>query len=118
MKLVYRATEPAEAHQLRAELEALGLHAHVFGETLQAGVGDIPFFAAYPTVHVPDEQAEAANAVVADWIERSRSPAVESPPWTCPNCHETVDGVFTACWNCGAGTEETGRPAEPPADAS
>ncbi|MEM7680752.1 MAG: DUF2007 domain-containing protein [Planctomycetota bacterium] len=106
LREVYRAASAADAHLLRAELTALGFDAHVHGETLESVTSHIPFFHAQPTVHVPDDQADDARIIVAEWSEHRRSPAEPGPDWQCPACGETVEGVFTACWSCGAGVEE------------
>jgi hypothetical protein len=66
MKQVYQARDAAEAHFIRASLEARGIRAVVQGENLQLTAGEVPFFLATPTVHVNDDEAEAAFEAVAE----------------------------------------------------
>lgn len=106
MTRVYQALNGAEAHLLRSILEAEGITAVVQGEALRMGMGEVPFTAAYPTVHVRDEDAAAAAAVVDQFLaERGRTPTGE--PWLCPTCGEMIEPQFAQCWRCaGQGVTE------------
>ncbi len=99
MVRVYQAQHGAEAHLVRTLLEAEGILAVVQGESLRMGVGEVPFTAAYPTVHVREEDAQAAADVVAQFqAERDQTP--EGEPWVCPTCGEMIEPQFAQCWRC------------------
>jgi hypothetical protein len=70
MRIVYQSTNVADLYVLRDLLAAAGIEAHVQGEYLRGGIGELP--ADTPvSLAVADAQADAARAIVLDW-ERSR----------------------------------------------
>lgn len=89
MRIVYQSTNLAEVYLLRDLLVQADIQAHVQGEFLRGGIGELP--ADTPvSLAVPDEQAEAAREIVLDW-ERTRpendamqdpaeAPPVDAPP--------------------------------------
>lgn len=96
MKEVYASRNPAEAQLVRGLLEDAGISAVVQNEQLFAGFaerGDI-----VPSVLVLERDAQEAQALVADWLQRRSAEAT----WTCPGCGESVEEQFTECWHCGA----------------
>ncbi|MEX0885151.1 MAG: DUF2007 domain-containing protein [Phycisphaeraceae bacterium] len=113
MKQIYQARDEMEAHWLKGLLGREGIDAQVFGGALSRVVGEVPFTEAFPTLHVADEQEQAAR----DALERILSvPASDADPdarpWQCPDCSEWVDAHFGECWNCGYVREDD---ADPPA---
>jgi predicted RNA-binding Zn-ribbon protein involved in translation (DUF1610 family) len=99
LKKVYTANNEAEATMLRDRLTHAGIHATIHGGVLTNAVGDIPFISAWPTVHVADEDAEQALALVEQWTQPI-SPETVAEAWTCPRCGEWIEGQFTECWSC------------------
>lgn len=66
MIIVYRAANTADAHLIRQMLEAEGIPAFIQGEYLQGAVGELPANTEI-LLHVADEHADAARAVVDAW---------------------------------------------------
>lgn len=70
MRIVYQSTNVADLYVLRDLLTQADIPAHVQGEFLRGGIGELP--ADTPvSLAVADAQADAARAIVLDW-ERSR----------------------------------------------
>lgn len=70
MRIVYQSTNVADLYVLRDLLAQADIPAHVQGEFLRGGIGELP--ADTPvSLAVADAQADAARAIVLDW-ERSR----------------------------------------------
>jgi Putative prokaryotic signal transducing protein len=79
MKRVYQAANSVEAHMIVHLLEQAGVEAHVQGEHLQSGAGELPV--GLVAVAVQDEDVEQARAVIREWEARTTSSAREpSPP--------------------------------------
>ncbi|MCB1566155.1 MAG: DUF2007 domain-containing protein [Xanthomonadales bacterium] len=66
MKPVYQADHFTNAHIVKELLENEGIPAHVSGEFLQGGIGDLPAVGMVQ-VMVEDENFEQARALVLDW---------------------------------------------------
>ena len=114
LKQIYTSRNATEAHFLRALLDAQGISATVMGETLPELIGAGPS-AALPSVWVHPDDMERAAAVLAGF---DSAPADEPPPpaessWKCPNCQETIEGQFTACWHCQRPRPSDVEPVEP-----
>ena len=45
---------------------------------------------------VADSDLEKARGILAD-----SSDAEPTPAWSCPNCQESIESGFDACWQCG-----------------
>jgi Putative prokaryotic signal transducing protein len=73
MIIIYRAANIADAHLIRQMLEAEGIPAFIQGEYLQGAVGELPANTEI-LVHVADDNAGAARAIVDEW--ESAEPAV------------------------------------------
>lgn len=81
---IYRARGLPDAHVLRLRLEDLGIPVLIENELLQGVVGELPLgWPTAPRVLVPEDQAEAARAV----IEEHRSTL---PPTSEQNGDDTV----------------------------
>ncbi len=59
--------------------------------------GELPPDQALPEVWVTDDERLTDARVL---LTQLRHPTWRH--WACPQCHETVDGPFEQCWNCGA----------------
>lgn len=66
MIIIYRAANIADAHLIRQMLEAEGIPAFIQGEYLQGAVGELPANTEIH-VHVADDNAYAARAIVDEW---------------------------------------------------
>ena len=76
MQRVYQATNNIEAHMVMHVLEQAGVHAHVQGEYLQSGAGELPL-GGLVGVAVADEDVEIAREIISDWEKLMREPAAE-----------------------------------------
>lgn len=97
MRRVYTAAHLPDAQLLTHSLEAAGVRARVFNESLQGGVGELPHV--YPEVWIEDENDWERARSLVEKFERSvtRNKGVVR----CPQCHEENPGTFEICWQCG-----------------
>jgi len=72
MKLIYRASDINEANIVSGMLRANGIDAHVGGYYLQGGIGELAAFG-FANVHVPDEDAENARILIAQYEDADNS---------------------------------------------
>lgn len=73
MKQVYAPANSAEAHMLAHMLDQEGIVAHIHGEALQGGVGELPAGGLLQLL-VADEDYDRARALIAAW-ERTNVPS-------------------------------------------
>lgn len=100
MKAVYSSLNLVEAHHLKNLLQSAGIRCHLRNEELVRLAGEVPFPECALQLFVDRaEDRSAAEALVRDFL-KPRPQAQAS--WRCPSCGETIEGQFTACWNCGA----------------
>ena len=76
MKRVYQASNNIQAHIVMHILEQAGIHAHVQGEFLQSGAGELPV-GSLVGVAVADEDVEVAREIISDWEKLMREPSAE-----------------------------------------
>lgn len=96
LKRCYIAADPVDAHMVRGELEANGIHAVVKGEYAWTARGETPLTDdTAPAVWVEESELEAARR----FIESRHRDAGDD--WKCPGCGERLEGQFTQCWHCG-----------------
>jgi rubrerythrin len=61
--------------------------------------GEVPFVEVFPELWVlRDEDLENAKDILENW---GKAKPAQEREWLCPNCGETIEKEFTACWNCG-----------------
>ncbi len=98
-----------EAEGQRSVLLELGsgpntVEAKVLGDILGMARGELPLTTeTLPSVWVKVKDAPAAAAIVEAFENRSDDlidPERDDTPWQCSHCNETIEGQFTACWNC------------------
>lgn len=95
----YVANSLAQAHLIKGFLDAEGIFAVVRGEHLVGIAGEIPItMDTLPSIWVGDGDRERAREL----IDQALKNELVFEEWTCPECGEVVEGVFTECWNCGA----------------
>ena len=81
-------------------LEMHGIACRIDGEFRLVAAGGIPPVETWPGLWVDDPaDVEEAQCLVEEALEPPELPQHE---WTCPNCRESNDAQFGACWNCGA----------------
>lgn len=66
MKQVYSPANPAEAHMLAHLLEQNGIQAHIHGEALQGGVGELPAMGLLQLL-VSDDDYDRARSLILAW---------------------------------------------------
>ena len=77
MQRVYQAANSVEAHMVVHMLEQAGMSAHVQGEHLQSGAGELPV-GNLVAVAVADEDVTRAREVIREWEARVAAPAETS----------------------------------------
>ena len=98
MKLVYSAETVVQVAHMRNVLESVGIRCELRNYHLASALGEIPFVECWPQLWAVEERqhAEAERLVAAELNGRPRGPG-----WTCPECRESLEPQFTACWRCG-----------------
>jgi Putative prokaryotic signal transducing protein len=83
---------------LKERLEMEGIACLLRNEELFAAMGEIPFWELRPELWIIDEDVlPRARLLLQGWLYTPD----QAPPWTCPECGETLEGQFGACWKCG-----------------
>lgn len=77
MRVVYQAEHLIDAHLVRGRLQAEGIRAHVLGEWLTGGLGELPVQGLL-AVGVDDADAAAALALLETWRDESVDAAGEA----------------------------------------
>jgi hypothetical protein len=99
VQLIYSSLNLHQVHHLKNLLETEGIRCHIRNELLSRLAGEIPFTECAPQLWLRDERdLERARQIVADFGRG----AAAAPNWQCPECGETLEGQFSACWHCGA----------------
>ena len=98
MKKLFVAANVMEAKLVAQVLEENGISATIFNESLQGGVGEIPFVESWPEVRV---RFESDWQRAKDLLESFLHPSKVSD-WECDSCCETNPGNFESCWCCGS----------------
>ena len=73
MKRVYQAANHIQAHMVTHVLEQAGVHAHVQGEFLQSGAGELPIGNLVGVV-VADEDVTLAREIIEEWEKLMKEP--------------------------------------------
>lgn len=95
---IYTASDPANAHIVRDYLAGHGIEAHIRGQFLWGGMGELPANA-YPTLWVTDpDQVDPARALIRRF---EADDTATRQAWRCGGCGEQLAGQFDACWRCG-----------------
>ena len=100
MKLVFEHIDFTTVGHLQSLLESEGIATEIRNLVNSGLAGEIPFTQVFPELWVLNDKEEGrALALIRDYRAAAALPV--GPPWRCPTCRETVDGVFAQCWNCG-----------------
>jgi hypothetical protein len=77
-------------------LADVGISASVQRAYASGIAGEIPPDQSLPEIWLQDDDQHAqATGLLQEW---RRAPHRH---WVCQRCHESVDGPFDQCWNCG-----------------
>jgi hypothetical protein len=103
MQLLYSSLNLHEIHHLKNVLASEGIRCQIRNELLSRLAGEIPFTECAPQLWLLSERdLERARQVVADFGRG----AAAGPVWHCPNCGESLEAQFSACWHCGTLRED------------
>jgi hypothetical protein len=100
VKQIHAAKHAMEAHLIKGFLESQGIEAIVRGEYLTSGWGELPVDVCSVWI-TNDAQFDRANEVLIAFFKGAIARELGANGWQCPNCHEILEGQFTACWKCG-----------------
>jgi hypothetical protein len=76
MKRVYQAANHIQAHMVMHVLQQAGVNAHVQGEYLQSGAGELPV-GNLVGVAVDDDDVEIAREIISDWEKLMSEPSAD-----------------------------------------
>ncbi len=98
MKRIHNARHATDAHLIRGFLESCGIATVIRGEWLAGGFGELPVDVCSVWI-TDDARFEEADRLVQKFLQGRL--AADGAAWRCPQCGETSEGQFTACWQCG-----------------
>ncbi len=98
MKKLTSAPTIVTIHHYRNLLAAEGIPSVIRNDHLVSILGEMPFTETWPQLWVVhDLHYDRAEQLISD-AASEESPADD---WRCPQCGETNEGQFAACWQCG-----------------
>jgi hypothetical protein len=110
MKLVFDHIDFTVVGHLQSLLEAEGIRCEIRNLNASGTAGAVPVAQVYPELWILENRDEArAKSLIQSYRDEAAAAPV-GPDWTCPACGESVDGVFSSCWNCGAAMPATVDP--------
>ena len=93
---LYTADNPVDLGFVQGLLEADGLPTRVQSMDLWAAAVEIYFAeGARPSIWVRTQDVQRAQALIDGADQRD-----QGQPWVCPDCNESIEGQFSACWRC------------------
>ena len=98
MKLIYRATNLAEAHIVLHQLHQADIEACVLNTHAQSAFGEIAPQAAMPQIWIAQLRHEAKALEI---LAKFQQPG-DTREQFCPQCAEANPLSFELCWACGA----------------
>jgi hypothetical protein len=99
MKTIYSSLNLVEVHHLKNLLQSAGIRCRIRNEDLVRLAGEVPFpECSLQLVPEREEDYPAAKRLLTEFLRPQLRPV---EPWCCPDCGETIEGQFTACWKCG-----------------
>lgn len=101
MRLVFENIDFTIVGHMQSILEAEDIRTELRNAGASGIAGEVPYTQVYPELWVLNNRDEKrARAIIHEYRQKDAdTPA--APAWKCANCGETVDGVYTECWNCG-----------------
>lgn len=101
MRLVFENIDFTIVDHMRTILEAAGIRTELRSAGASGRAGVVPYTQVYPELWIRNNRDEnRARSIILDYREKEAASPL-SPEWRCAKCGETVDGIFTECWNCG-----------------
>ncbi len=97
-----RAPNLITAHHWVNVLAMAGIPCELHNRYLSGAMGEIPADQCAPEIWLTDDRDEKIAISV---LERVRNPDMNAQQWICRGCHETLEGQFTVCWQCGRARE-------------
>jgi hypothetical protein len=97
MKKVYTAADLPQAYLLSHLLEQAGIAHYISNESLQGGVGELPFTQTYPALWLYDAADYPRARAIIDRFENTQ----QGEGWRCRACGEDNPPAFELCWKCG-----------------
>jgi hypothetical protein len=77
----------------------------VKNEYLQGASGQLPAMLCWPELWVLQDEDFTAASWVLKGLNLSAN-SEQTPDWQCERCGESMEGQFSACWQCGTGRHE------------
>jgi hypothetical protein len=100
MKRVYSSHDSLMAGHIKNILELQGVECIFKQPMLSVAFGELPIIECYSDVWITDDSRyKDAIAIVESASHEEKSKAQS---WICAGCGEEIEGMFAACWNCGA----------------
>ena len=102
MRLIFDNIDFTIVGHMQTILEAEGIPTELRNAGSAGLAGEVPYTQVYPELWILNNGDESkARAIIRDYREKDAA-TPPGPNWTCPKCGETVDGIYTECWNCVA----------------
>lgn len=98
MKRIHSLNDALLAGQLRNLLQSRDITCELRNLELRTGMGEIPLAECWIELWIGDDAREDE---ALELIRGTAAPPEGTAPWTCPDCGETLEGQFDACWQCG-----------------
>lgn len=93
---LFTAGDIIEARLLQALLRSQGIDAVIKNETLQTGLGELPFVEMWPEIWLMQARDwDKAHELLAGFISGKTI-----GEWRCPICGEQNPDTFELCWVC------------------
>ncbi len=94
---MFRASSLIQVAHARNVLLMAGIQSEMRNQYLAGALGDLPMLETWPQLYVDDGDEQIALRALA-----RAAAAPTGACWTCPQCGESLEPQFTACWRCGA----------------
>lgn len=91
---------PMQAYAAFYYLDAHGVPVTVQDPATRGAMGEIPFVEIASVLYLLDPEREEEARELLEEFRHGRT-GVRGATWTCPDCGETHEPEFGACWNCG-----------------
>jgi len=100
VKKLYTSENRILLYLLKAKLEAQQIFSIMKNEAVSGPAGgEVPPVVAKPELWIiEDKDYPVAERILNEELSTLAKPAKS---WECPACHETLEGQFDVCWNCG-----------------
>lgn len=99
MLRIYEAENLIDAQLALDELRAGGLDAHMKGQHLVGGAGELPLSGVVSLWITAPQHEQRARDLIAEYEAGKK---LQQPARQCRSCDELIEGNFGRCWNCSA----------------